>query len=285
MPDDGAPQLAAADLLTRRDALRRAALLLGGALAAPTIAGVLAGCGGEGGGAAARAGGGGAAGPPYRLQALTPEQDRLVAAVAEHILPETETPGARTARVNEFVDRMLAEYHPAAERERFVAGLERLDARARRRHGRAFVACSTEQQFALVDALDAQAFGDAPSAGAPAGGRAMPAGGSENAPPKPAAGKTAPGIAAQRDPATRTANDVAGHSYTAAAGAPSGAAADDDRPDPADVGPQAFFRTMKELTLVGYYTSEAGATRELRVNPMGRYRGDVPYQSIGTAWA
>jgi len=51
------------------------------------------------------------------------------------------------------------------------------------------------------------------------------------------------------------------------------------------VGPQAFFRTMKELTLVGYYTSEAGATRELRVNPMGRYRGDVPYAEIGTAWA
>jgi hypothetical protein len=42
---------------------------------------------------------------------------------------------------------------------------------------------------------------------------------------------------------------------------------------------------VKELTLVGYYTSEVGATRELRVNPMGRYRGDVPYAAVRTAWA
>jgi len=28
-----------------------------------------------------------------------------------------------------------------------------------------------------------------------------------------------------------------------------------------------FFRRMKEVTLVGYYTSEIGASRELRVNP------------------
>jgi hypothetical protein len=42
---------------------------------------------------------------------------------------------------------------------------------------------------------------------------------------------------------------------------------------------------VKELTVVGYYTSELGATRELRVNPMGRFRADVPYASLGTAWA
>ena len=45
------------------------------------------------------------------------------------------------------------------------------------------------------------------------------------------------------------------------------------------------FRTLKELTLVGYYTSEVGATRELRVNPMGAWHADVPYASLGHAWA
>jgi hypothetical protein len=268
--EDGAPRLAAADLLTRRDALRRAAFLLGGALAAPTVAGVLAGCGGE----APR----GAGAPAYRLQALTPAQAALVAAVAEQILPETSTPGARTARVHEFIDRMLAEYHPTAERARFVAGLGRLEARAGRRYRRAFVDCAPAEQYAMVDALDALAYGDG-GAGAPGG----PEGGGENAPAKAAAGRGPAGAAAQRDPATRNANDAAGHAHTSAAGAPSGAA--DDAPDADDLGPKAFFRTMKELTLVGYYTSEAGATRELRVNPMGRYRADVPYASLGAAWA
>src|SRR2546428_751816 len=50
--------------------------------------------------------------------------------------------------------------------------------------------------------------------------------------------------------------------------------------------PPPFFRTMKELTLVGYYTSEIGATRELRHAPVpGRFEGCVPLDRIGRAWA
>ena len=41
---------------------------------------------------------------------------------------------------------------------------------------------------------------------------------------------------------------------------------------------------MKELTLVGYYTSEVGATQELRRMPMSEWKADVPYDSIGRAW-
>ena len=46
-----------------------------------------------------------------------------------------------------------------------------------------------------------------------------------------------------------------------------------------------FFRRMKELTLVGYYTSEMGATRELHISPFGPYHGDIPYWSVGRSWA
>jgi hypothetical protein len=54
--------------------------------------------------------------------------------------------------------------------------------------------------------------------------------------------------------------------------------------DPSDVGQQSFFRTFKELVLVGYYTSERGGTEELRQNPMGSWHADVPYAEIGQAW-
>jgi hypothetical protein len=49
---------------------------------------------------------------------------------------------------------------------------------------------------------------------------------------------------------------------------------------------RAFWRTMKELTLLGYYTSEPGATQELRyaASP-GRFEGCVPLERIGRAWA
>jgi hypothetical protein len=54
--------------------------------------------------------------------------------------------------------------------------------------------------------------------------------------------------------------------------------------DPADIGPQSFYRLMKELAVVGYYTSEVGSTQELRVNPMTRYR-DIPYTAGTPTWA
>jgi hypothetical protein len=46
-----------------------------------------------------------------------------------------------------------------------------------------------------------------------------------------------------------------------------------------------FFRRMKELTLLGYYTSDLGAATELPANPMGSYQADVPYRRIGHGWA
>jgi len=50
--------------------------------------------------------------------------------------------------------------------------------------------------------------------------------------------------------------------------------------------PNHYFRLMKELTLLGYFTSEIGATKALRyVAIPGRYDGDVPYKKGDKAWA
>lgn len=49
--------------------------------------------------------------------------------------------------------------------------------------------------------------------------------------------------------------------------------------------PSHYFRMMKELTLLGYFTSEAGATKALRyVAVPGRYDGNVPYKKGDRAW-
>lgn len=49
---------------------------------------------------------------------------------------------------------------------------------------------------------------------------------------------------------------------------------------------KAFFALLKSAVLLGYYTSEAGATRELGFLPIpGGYRGNVPFASVGKAWA
>lgn len=48
----------------------------------------------------------------------------------------------------------------------------------------------------------------------------------------------------------------------------------------------SFYRTLKELTLLGFFTSESGATETLRyIQVPGKYEGCVPYQEGERAWA
>lgn len=50
--------------------------------------------------------------------------------------------------------------------------------------------------------------------------------------------------------------------------------------------PSHYFRMMKELTLLGYFTSEVGASKALRYLPVpGHYDGNVPYKKGDKAWA
>lgn len=189
------------DRITRREALTQVATLLGTAISAPTLAGALD--------AATRSAW--AASVGWLPRTLTPEQLELVAVLADHIIPATDTPGARAVGVHRFVDVLLTDHYAAEERDRFIASLTDLQ---RQR----FVETPPEQQVALLKQMDRAAY---------------PPGDSSSDPP-------AEGW---------------------------------------------FFRRMKEVTLVGYYTSQIGAARELRVNPMGMYRGDVPFPAGGREWS
>lgn len=47
-----------------------------------------------------------------------------------------------------------------------------------------------------------------------------------------------------------------------------------------------FFTKLKELTVLGYYTSEVGAKQELAYNPMPmRYEGDYDFSKTGHQWS
>jgi len=88
-------------------------------------------------------------------RALTAHAERTVAIAAERIIPATDTPGATDAKVSAFIDKMLADWHTPAERDRFLAGLGDLDARCRARASRDFVDCTEADQVAVLMALDA----------------------------------------------------------------------------------------------------------------------------------
>ena len=53
----------------------------------------------------------------------------------------------------------------------------------------------------------------------------------------------------------------------------------------ADKDPVHFFTMMKQLTIWGYFTSEPGANKALRYNPIpGRFEGCIDYKPGDRAW-
>lgn len=221
--------------MDRREALKRLALLTGGALSMSTISGVLGGC---------RAG---SAPGAYHLRTLSSDQHELVATIAELIIPETDTPGARAAGVPEFIDQMLTDWMYAAEREHFLQELAQVDAQARERFGQPFVRAAATQQVQLLQELE----------------------------------QAAKQTASRRVVIDRATGQIIDGPDTSAEDIAQGRS-----PRTLTIELRPFFRVMKELTIVGYYTSEVGATQELQLNLVpGRYDACVPYDQIGRAWA
>lgn len=131
--------------VSRREALHRLTLLVGGAVSAPVMGAVLSGF---------------RATPPspgWTARMLTPAQSELLELLVDRIIPPTDTPGAVGAGVPGFIDKLLEDWVAPDERARFVRGLESADDATRTAHGVAFREATTAQQDALVARLDGEA--------------------------------------------------------------------------------------------------------------------------------
>jgi len=92
--------------------------------------------------------------PPV-LKTLNLHQNATVTTIAEIIIPQTETPGAKAARVNEFIDLILTEWYDEEEKSTFLTGLADVDSRARDLYGKDLVECGEKQQVEILQVLDA----------------------------------------------------------------------------------------------------------------------------------
>lgn len=200
--------------IDRREAIRRVALLMGGAVSAPALLGVLAGCSAE---------------PDTDTESewkptfLTQAQVALVAEVAEIMIPRTDTPGAKDVGIPAFIDKMLKDAYPKEEQARFVAGLADFETQAKREHGRTFLELEPALRAALVKQVHDPAVEGERKATLPVAERGRP-----------------------------------------------------------------FILMVKELTLLGYFTSEPGATQVLQYRPVpGAYHACIPLKQAGKGktWA
>src|SRR6266550_3344096 len=99
---------------------------------------------------------------PFRT--LDRQQQALVTTIAEMIIPETDTPGATSVKVPEFIDLILTERATDEEKAAFLAGLHDIDVRAAAMGSSRFVALPAAKKVELLTALDA-ARGDKAGAG------------------------------------------------------------------------------------------------------------------------
>lgn len=86
------------------------------------------------------------------LKVFNSHQNRTVTALCELIIPQTTTPGAAAARVNEFIDIYLSSLNPSKRLE-FLEGLQWIDLRSHELFKKAFVEASAEQQTELLTRL------------------------------------------------------------------------------------------------------------------------------------
>ncbi len=194
--------------INRREMLKRVAALLGGSALVGQAA-LLAGC--ERAAEAPPATGAG-------VGLFTADEVALLDEMADTLLPETDTPGAKAAGVGPFMALMVSDCYWPDDQRVFRDGLVELDERTGAAHGKTFMAATGAERLAVLEALDAEQY-----------------------------------------------------------------AATQAR---ADGEPPHFFRMMKELALLGYFTSEIGYTQALRyAETPGRYDPCVPYEAGERAWA
>ncbi len=134
-------------LIDRREALRKTALLMGAAVSASALTGILQGC---------------KATPEltYKPQFFTEDQARIITEVAEIIIPKTDTPGAKDVGVPGFMDLMLKDCYKKEDQDRFIAGLTAFDEEAKKAYGDSFIYCKPEQQVELVTKVHGAALAE-----------------------------------------------------------------------------------------------------------------------------
>ena len=90
--------------------------------------------------------------PAWTPKFLNPHQNETVIVLSELIIPQTDTAGAKAAKVNEFIDTVLADAEPS-EQKNFARGLRWIDARSDELFGSNFIKTVPEQQTALLTIL------------------------------------------------------------------------------------------------------------------------------------
>jgi hypothetical protein len=172
----------------------------------------------------------------------------LLNEIADTILPDTKTPGAKAANVGRFMTVMVNDCYEAPDQKIFHEGLAKLDNASKDKNGKSFMESSPEQRHDLLVDLDKRVKDN-----------------------NIKINKYVNSLTAAQRTQMKITQDFTG---------------EDPLDDKRRENPDYYFQMMKELTLLGYFTSEIGCTKARRyVERPGSYNGDLPYKKGDKAFA
>lgn len=250
-------------VMDRREAIKRVSALLGGVALVGGSA-LLTGCRDDR-----------TPSPGADSTAFSTQDVAFLDEIADTILPDTaRSPGAKAAQVGAFMALMVKDTYDARDQRVFRDGMRALDEASRAANQVGFVQATPAQRLALLERLDREqkAHTDAREAArskpvAAAGATPEQKAADTSAAQQVAEEKAAARLPDQRQEAAATQDVASGATITADT-------------------PAHYFRMMKELALLGYFTSEIGYTKAMRyVESPGRFEPCVPYTAGEPAWA
>ncbi len=131
--------------INRREALRKTALIMGGALSAPAMMGILNGC------AVSNE-------PGWTPDFFNKDQAMLITELSEIIIPATDTPGARDVGVPKFIESMIRDVYSEENRNEFIQGLIAFNEQAEKEYGKVFTDMNADQRTEFVKKLNDDAI-------------------------------------------------------------------------------------------------------------------------------
>ena len=85
---------------------------------------------------------------------FTPETIALLDEVADTILPPTKTPGAKAAKVGQFMTVMVNDCYEAPDQKIFHEGISKLDEASNKKNGKSFMESTPQERHDLLVDLD-----------------------------------------------------------------------------------------------------------------------------------
>ncbi|MGB8194401.1 MAG: gluconate 2-dehydrogenase subunit 3 family protein [Chitinophagaceae bacterium] len=228
--------------MERREALQRVALLIGGTVLGANA--FLTGC---------------SPADKYAEGATFSEKDiAFLDEVAETIIPTTDSPGAKAAKVGTFMTVMVKDCYEERDQKIFKEGMNKLNEASRKKFDKSFMEASAEQRHELLVGLDKEMK-------------------DETKKQKEERDRATNIQKEEEEKQEQKRNPTQESEKTKL---------EKQQEKPKENPPRHYFRMMKELTLLGYFTSEIGATKALRYKQVpGSYNGCVPYKKGDKVWA